>query len=74
MIVDRGTQKLFYSVYTSYIHSYLQLVVLKEWKKEIGNYGSSHAYMFCNIHALKVSEKAVKNACERVYFWKNCGM
>lgn len=30
--------------------------------------------MFCNIRALKVSEKAVKNAWERVYFWKNCGM
>ena len=67
MAAAKSFQKLLCSVLTSSTF-YTQLVVLKEWNREIENYGSIHQCIFCKIGVLKNLGKAVKNVCEKDSF------
>ena len=67
IVAAKGTQKLLYSMLTSYT-----VIILnnsfERIKNGYWNYVSSHQYIFCNIGVLKVLAKAVKTACERICF------
>ena len=68
MVVDAGLQKSICGVLTSYYVCYIQLVILKDWKQKIANYGNIHQYMFCKIDVLKILANVVKNICEKYDF------